>query len=291
MSLPRFIISVFLCLLSGAGFALAKETPHIVVTIKPVHAIVSALLKDISHPDLLLKGLSSPHSYHLKPSDAQTLHTAGLIIWVGPTLEGYLSKPIALQEGRAEVMRLMDYIDTGNTKHPEHERDAHFWLDPLKVIQLIAPLQAVLLKQFPGKVDIIKKNAGQLEQTLKQLDISITQRFNQRYTISAIVYHDAWQYFLMRYGLRIQGIVSTHEQQQPGPAHLYQLQQDIRNKSIQCLLIEPQYRPGYLKSLVADNQLKLVRVDPLGATVTPGPSAYATIMLQITGAFTQCLAD
>ena len=305
--MQRAITSAFtLCLLLAASTVLAAERPQpasgsspakrILVTVKPLHSIVSALLDGITTPDLLLDGINSPHSYNLKPGDAQALHLADVIIWAGPALETYLAKPIALQQDRAAIIGLIDMAasladspDASTRKRLAHEQDGHFWLNPRRVLKLITPLAALLATQLPDDAGKIRQNAADLIQTLSRLDQSIAQRFKQRRNISALVYHDAWQHFLNRYQLGIQGVISTQELRQPGPAHLYRLQQTIKNKKTACLLIEPQYKPRYLKSLTAGSGIRVVEADPLGVAQPPGSATYLNIMKQIAAAFEQCL--
>jgi zinc transport system substrate-binding protein len=43
-------------------------TPNIVVSIKPIHSIVSNITQGITTPKLLIKDNQSPHNFHLKPS-------------------------------------------------------------------------------------------------------------------------------------------------------------------------------------------------------------------------------
>ena len=68
--------------------------PNVVVSILPLHGIVSDVMDNIAIPTLLLKQNQSPHDYALRPSEARLLAKSDLIVWVGPSLEGFLHKPI-----------------------------------------------------------------------------------------------------------------------------------------------------------------------------------------------------
>ena len=68
-------------LLSTAFFAagtlaVRAETPNVVVSIKPIHALVSAIMQDVGEPALIVEGAASPHTYSLKPSTAAALQDA-----------------------------------------------------------------------------------------------------------------------------------------------------------------------------------------------------------------------
>ena len=62
----------------------------------------------VARPELLLKGNFSPHTYSLKPSDAEKLQYADFVFWGGETLEGFLAKPINLLSKKADVVSILE---------------------------------------------------------------------------------------------------------------------------------------------------------------------------------------
>ncbi len=46
--------------------------PHVVASIKPVHALVAGVMEGVGSPGLLIQGNASPHAYTLRPSDAKS---------------------------------------------------------------------------------------------------------------------------------------------------------------------------------------------------------------------------
>ena len=97
-----------------AGIALtsapakADEAPRVVTSIKPVDSLVSAVMKGVGEPYLIVKGAASPHTAALKPSDAGALSDAKAIFWIGPRLESFLVKPIGSLGSDAQVVALWD---------------------------------------------------------------------------------------------------------------------------------------------------------------------------------------
>lgn len=283
----KLLLTLTLLLFNITGSA--GNLPRIVVSIKPVHSIVSAILQGVNQPELLLDGFSSPHNYHLKPSDARRLAQADAIIWVGPALEGFLSKAIHHQLDKSMVITLLQ--NSGSQEHSRHDTDPHLWLNPRQVLVLINRLKQSLTLLMPQQADMISQNADQLRKRIQLLDQTIEDRFKGEKNISAITYHNAWGYFETRYGLKTQGVISMNMQQQPGANHLYKLQQLVKTGDIQCLLVEPQFKPRYLAALTGSSALRLVEADPLGANIKAGPDAYFKIMQHISLAFSQCAAD
>lgn len=86
----------------------AAENPSVVVSIKPIHGIASAIMAGVGKPALLIDGASSPHAYSLRPSEARSLQEADLVIYVSHGLEGFLKKPLATLSGSAHQLELAD---------------------------------------------------------------------------------------------------------------------------------------------------------------------------------------
>ena len=88
------------CLLVGLIFFIsisavsAQPAPNVVVSIRPIHSIVSTLMNGVSKPQLLLKSNESAHTFHIKPSQLNLLSNADLLITIGDSFESGLSKVI-----------------------------------------------------------------------------------------------------------------------------------------------------------------------------------------------------
>ncbi|MCE2452105.1 MAG: zinc ABC transporter substrate-binding protein [Nitrospinae bacterium] len=84
----------------------ASAAPRVVTSIKPLHSLVSGVMKGIGEPYLLIKGVASPHTFSLKPSDARELERARVIFWVGDVLAPGLERPLEILPKRANVVAL-----------------------------------------------------------------------------------------------------------------------------------------------------------------------------------------
>lgn len=82
-------------ILASLNFGAAADTElRVVTSIKPVHSLVSSVMQGVGTPVLLIEGTASPHSYSLKPSQAQHLQAADIIFWMGHDLEAFLDNAI-----------------------------------------------------------------------------------------------------------------------------------------------------------------------------------------------------
>ena len=84
----------------------ASAAPEVVTSIKPLHSLVSGVMKGVGEPYLLIKGVASPHTFSLKPSDARELERARVIFWVGDVLAPGLERPLEILPKRAKVVAL-----------------------------------------------------------------------------------------------------------------------------------------------------------------------------------------
>jgi len=115
-----------LALLLWMPFTLvAADMPRIIVSIKPVHSLVSNLLYGITEADLLLTGVQSPHNHQLKPSEAMSLQSAYVVIWVGPALESFLPNYLRKLTNKTVItLASEEHTDAASHLHT----DPHRWL-------------------------------------------------------------------------------------------------------------------------------------------------------------------
>ena len=144
----RFIRTAFLATtILSAGGSLAQADVKVVTSIKPVHSLVSAVMAGVGEPSLLVKGAGSPHTYALKPSQAQLLQDAELVFWMSHDLEAFLENSIESIATNAKSVPLMeahgltklafreggafdshdhdDHDDHDEHKHDEHGHEDH----------------------------------------------------------------------------------------------------------------------------------------------------------------------
>ena len=79
---------------AATGVAHAAEL-RVVATIKPIHALVAAVMQGVAVPRVLIDGAGSPHSFTLKPSDAKGLNQAHVFIRVSEGLEPFTGRLVA----------------------------------------------------------------------------------------------------------------------------------------------------------------------------------------------------
>lgn len=134
---------LFRSVVVGTLFSVMSVLPafadiKVVVSIKPIHSLVSGVMAGVGVPSLIVEGAGSPHTYALKPSQARALQDADVVFWVGAALETFLEKPLESLGANAGIEALMDIPglkqlpfredgpghDADEESHAKHE-DAH----------------------------------------------------------------------------------------------------------------------------------------------------------------------
>lgn len=99
-------------LLSSAAILFAQaaqaEAPRVVADVAPIQSIAARVMQGVGVPEVLLPPGASPHDYSMRPSDAEKLQDADVVVWVGPALTHWLEKPIETLATKAAVVTIED---------------------------------------------------------------------------------------------------------------------------------------------------------------------------------------
>jgi zinc transport system substrate-binding protein len=292
---------------------LASESLKVVVSITPLHALVSGVMQGVANPLLIVKEGASPHDYSLRPSEIKQLQNADIIFWAGPDLETFLIKP--LQNIPAKT-RLVEFMKTPNlfllpirhsanweehahashdthSDHHTHEglTDPHFWLDPNNAARLLDLISKNLSDIDPIHQQQYQENSNRLKTQLLALDKKLKIKLQPIQTIPFIVFHDAYQYFEHHYGLKGVGSITLHPELPPSANRIQQLQATIRRTHAACIFSEPQFQPKLVDSLAKDLHIKTGILDPLGPKTRQGAEGYFELLEQLSESLSSCLGN
>ena len=113
------------------------EAPRVATDILPVHALTARVMEGVGTPDLIVPANASPHGHSLRPSEAQALDEADLVIWIGESLTPWLEGPLdalgtdatKLELLEVEGLTLHDFRETvtfeQHGEHDDHGEEAH----------------------------------------------------------------------------------------------------------------------------------------------------------------------
>jgi len=121
--------SIFIILVSFFfGFS-AKAEVNVVTTIKPLHSLVSSVMKGVGEPSLIIEGTNNPHTFVFKPSHAEMIENADIVFWIGEDLEAFMEKPLDSLAKNAKTISFMDLASIEKLKFREQnifdDHDGH----------------------------------------------------------------------------------------------------------------------------------------------------------------------
>lgn len=308
-----FISTLLLTFVSGISGSFADTTvPKVVVSIKPLHSLVSAVLGDLGKPGLIVKQAGSEHGYALKPSDAQMIAQADVIFIADPNMELFLNKPIENLSSKNHVIILSqtpgltllpiregglfeehDHVeDQDHGDHSHHYAvDYHFWLDPENAKKIVLYIADTLSKQDKAHADIYHNNAVSYNRRLDEITQNIKSSVSQVKQSNFIVFHDAYHYFEDRFDIHAAGSIALDPERQPGAKRISAIHQLILDKNIVCVFSEPQFPNKLINVVVENTKAKTGTLDPLGMSLPEGPDLYIQLLSSLRDNLVQCLSS
>ncbi|MEZ5817295.1 MAG: zinc ABC transporter substrate-binding protein [Hyphomicrobiaceae bacterium] len=327
---PRWILRRALAaggLLLSLAQAASAAGPEVVVTLKPLHGLVAAVMEGVGTPQLLLDGATSPHTYAMRPSDVRRLNKATIVVRVSRRLEVFLDKPLSLmakarivtadeiggitlyearrtgdfeahahhedgQKGHDHVHR-GTHAHTGKAEHRGQADDAidpHIWLDPRNAKAIALRLSEVLAEADPAGASRLRDNGRRLAARLEALDAKLEAELAAVRDRPFLVFHDGYQYLERRYGLAGAGSVTVNPEVPPSARRLSEIRGRIKERGIVCVFAEPQFAPRVIATITEATSARQATLDPLGAAIPAGPGHYFALMDGLARDLKGCLA-
>jgi len=271
--------------------ARAEAAPAVVVSLPPVHSLVSELMEGAGDAQLLFRAGQSPHDGRLKPSQRKALADADLIIWVGPALERPLEKIItARRDARVVTLMERDEIMLLPARQGAHA-DPHIWLSVANAQAIARIVARELARLDPARRARYAANARELSAGLAQLRRELRRQLREVADAPYVVFHDAYRYFEEEFGLRPVAVVRLNPHLPAGAARVRRIRRLMAERNVRCIFSEPQFSPNLAGALAADSGARRATLDPLGAALTPGAGAWFALMRALADSFSDCLRE
>jgi zinc transport system substrate-binding protein len=294
----------------------ATADAKVVVTIKPLHALVAGVMAGVGTPDLLVKGSSSAHTYALKPSDASTLNRSDIFFRMSETMEPFTAKLARSLPKRVQLVTLQqskglkllprrtgstfedDGHDHGSGKNHGHKHghdhghgvtDGHAWLDPDNAKVMVERIVQVLSAKDKPNASKFRANGDVLKSKLDELSTELTRELAPAGKQPFIVFHDALQYFERRFGLKAVGSISVSPEVPPSAQRLSALRGKVMALAAVCVLAEPQFDTRLVANLTEGTKARTGTIDPEGARIEAGPELYFTLLRNLARDLKACL--
>ncbi len=173
--------------------------------------------------------------------------------------------------------------------HDEGEFDMHLWLDPMNAKAMAKEIEATLEKADPANVARYRSNLEALNARIDALDTSLAAKVEPIKDKPFVVFHDAYQYFEHRYGVKVAGSITVSPETLPGAERLSQIHEKIKSLGATCVFSEPQFEPKLVNVVLEGTPAKSGVLDPEAGTLEAGPDLYFQLMENIGTSLNDCL--
>ncbi|EJC76806.1 ABC-type Zn2+ transport system, periplasmic component/surface adhesin [Rhizobium leguminosarum bv. trifolii WSM2012] len=169
--------------------------------------------------------------------------------------------------------------------------DTHLWLDPMNAKAMAAVITTTLVAADPANALTYQANAKALDDKLTALDKEIAATVAPVKDKPFIVFHDAYQYFEHRYGIRVAGSITVSPETIPGAERVSEIHRKVGELGATCVFAEPQFEPRLVNVVIEGTKAKSGVLDPEAATLKAGPDLYFTLMRGIAESMKDCLSN
>ncbi|MCP5087710.1 MAG: zinc ABC transporter solute-binding protein [Rhodobacteraceae bacterium] len=302
MNPVRYAVSLMAVLLLVTAPAAGAKPLRVVADIPPIHSLTARVMAGVGTPELLLNGLTAPHDFALRPSQAGMLAKADLVIWVGADLSPPVGRALEALGGDARIVELLaakgltrlpfregpGFGDQGHD-HGAETADPHIWLNLQNAAIMLDVIAAELAAADPDHATGYLRNAEQGKSELAALQAEINATLEPVRDRPFLVFHDAYHYFEDQFGIEALAAIKTGHALPPGVAHIREMRAIIADMGVICIFREPQFDSQLLARLTEGTGLKTGTLDPIGAELTPGKNLYPTLMRNLAISLADCL--
>ncbi|PUB18761.1 zinc ABC transporter substrate-binding protein [Yoonia sediminilitoris] len=270
---------------------LLADAPRVITDIAPIHSLAALVMGDLGTADLLLPPGADAHDFALRPSDAERLGDADLVIWVGPELTPWLADPIATLAPQATQLPLTASANwTPLTTH-DGEIDPHGWLDPMIASGWVSDIATALAAADSENKAVYMANADKTVTMLTALNDDIQSRLRGLDQSGFIVPHDAYSYFESMNDLEHTASIADAHAHAPGPGHLSEMRDLVVSNDIVCVFSDAEIGARWVDVVIEGTDARTSVLNGTGAGFDAGPDLYEAMLRQMADAFAQCLGD
>ena len=236
-------------------------------------AQIAALTREVGGEHVDITTLIAPgvdaHDFDAGPGDFRDVHDADLVLRHGIGLDDFLDDVIE-GSGASEVVTVTEGITpqpgAGHQEDDGHDHgddaDPHVWHDTDNAKQMTFNIAEALAEVDPANASTYDANARAYAAILDETDEAIRALFDpipadQR---KLVTNHDAFGYFIRRYGLEFIGAVipGVNAQAEPSAGDLADLQELIGDEDVRAIFAEQELDASVARELSEDLGIEIV---------------------------------
>jgi ABC-type Zn uptake system ZnuABC Zn-binding protein ZnuA len=270
-----FVIAIVLLGIGVAAVPAPNGAPgelEVVATTPQAADLVRAVAGDRARVTQLIAANADPHDYEPRPSDAEALAAADLIVRSGGDVDGWLEGLLAGSGSDAPVLILADHVRLIDS-------DPHWWQDPRNAELAVAAIGRELGRIDSEDAAAFAASARRYESRLEHLDrrIAACVRAIPATDRKLVTSHDALAYLGRRYGIEIVGgaIPALTTQAQASAGETAELVALIEEQGVRAVFPEAGISPD-LERAIAEQAGARVGAELWTDTLSPPGSPAAT---------------
>jgi zinc transport system substrate-binding protein len=289
-------------LLLTAGFALSgcgrggdragDGKLNVVTTFYPLYYMAEQIGGDDAHVVNLIPAGVEPHDWTPKSRDLQTVEQAGLLLYNGAGLEGWMDTFLKglgsgwnRGEKAVEASKGIDLIRTDAAPGQEGTIgvDPHTWVSPKSALVMAKNIRDAFVRADPAHQDGYDARYKDLSASLSALDAEYAERLAPYRGRDIVVSHQAFGYLCRDYGLNQQAIMGLSPEAEPRAQDLLKLAQFVKERGIRYIFFEELVSDELAQTLASETGARTMVLHSLEG-LTPEQErqgeTYLTLMRQ-----------
>jgi ABC-type Zn uptake system ZnuABC Zn-binding protein ZnuA len=218
-----------------------------------------------------------PHLYEPKPSDAQLVKSANIILVNGLTFEGWINKLIANSGSKAKVYTITEGVDVIKSDRYKNAADPHAWMDASNGLKYIENIKDALVKTDPKNADFYTTNYEKYKSEITALDTYIATEIKKipEAKRMLVTSHDAFAYYGKRYNIKLNALKGISTEAETQTSDMVRVAKAIQESGVPAIFIESTINPQVIQQIARDNNVKIggeLFADSIGDQDSEGPT-------------------
>jgi ABC-type Zn uptake system ZnuABC Zn-binding protein ZnuA len=289
--MKRIYLYILILLIPFANHA---QTPKVLATTTMIADMAQNIVGDKLNVESLLPLGGDPHIYEPTPTDVKRVTEAELILVNGLTLEGWMKELIDNSGTKAKVITVTEGVNALTSAEHQGSSDPHAWMTASNGLIYVQNILKAVTMLTPTHADYFVKKAAIYSDELKTLDAYMYQKMaeipeKRRILITS---HDAFHYYGLRYGLRLESVLGTSTDADVQTSDIIRLINVIKKSGVTAIFVESTINPKLLKQIAKDNNVVIggsLFADSMGDSAS-GADSYLNMLKHNTDVIANALS-
>ena len=210
-----------------------------------------------------------PHDLELNSDTVDTIENADLAVVMGRHFQPAVEKAANRRtKPTVTVLNVLlgddpAYVGDSGPDHEPGGLDPHVWLDPALMVKVAEALRNALSESDAANAATYRANAAALSRDFVALDGEFRSGLRDCTRHAIITSHEAFGRIAARYGLRQESIAGIVPDQEPDPARLAALAQQVKEDGITTVFFEALTPKAVAETVAREAGVKTAVLSPL----------------------------